>query len=229
MDGSVQERNLIILSMVFWSIGVHVCTSSFSIGSTQANVYFTSWIALIGAFMNYDLWRAGAGKAGILDFVSQQRQTTAFNWFWTCLFAVLTAGAATDIYFNREHYVFYQDGEVVQVQSNQLYRMLAITWVWVLTSIICLFAKFYWTHWKIWKLKWYMIEGLILVASIGVLAWATTTFTGVQATINGPANAYFGLWGSFFSSLLTFGTWIRENDAARKIMRRSSAASSSAV
>ena len=43
-DGSLAERNLTLLLSVSWAAGVHVCTSSLSVGEVQANVYFTSWI-----------------------------------------------------------------------------------------------------------------------------------------------------------------------------------------
>jgi hypothetical protein len=43
-DGSRGERNLLILLLLFWAAGLHVCTSSLSVGEVQANVYFTTWI-----------------------------------------------------------------------------------------------------------------------------------------------------------------------------------------
>ena len=43
-DGSLAERNLILFMILFWAGGVHICTSSLSVGEAQANVYFTAWI-----------------------------------------------------------------------------------------------------------------------------------------------------------------------------------------
>jgi NADH:ubiquinone oxidoreductase subunit 6 (subunit J) len=43
-DGSRGERNLILVLLLFWAGGLHVCTSSLSVGEVQANVYFTTWI-----------------------------------------------------------------------------------------------------------------------------------------------------------------------------------------
>lgn len=42
-DGSLVERNWILFLVVFWIGGLHVCTSSLSVGELQANVYFTTW------------------------------------------------------------------------------------------------------------------------------------------------------------------------------------------
>ena len=75
-DGSVWERNLLIVNGIFWVAGVHVCTSSFSIGATQANVYFTTWIAFVASIVNYDMWRASADLPNFSEFVARRRKTT---------------------------------------------------------------------------------------------------------------------------------------------------------
>lgn len=41
-DGSLYERNLLVALIIFWIFGLYVCTSSFSVGEVQANVYFTA-------------------------------------------------------------------------------------------------------------------------------------------------------------------------------------------
>ena len=75
-DGSIYERNLLIVAIIYWAAGVHICTSSFSIGATQANVYFTTWIVFIASALNYDMWRLGADMPNLSEFVSSQRKTT---------------------------------------------------------------------------------------------------------------------------------------------------------
>lgn len=41
-DGSTQERNLLLALILFWCGVVYMCTSTLSVGSVQANVFFTS-------------------------------------------------------------------------------------------------------------------------------------------------------------------------------------------
>jgi len=48
--------------------GVHVCTSSLSVGQFQANVFFTTWIAFAAAASNFSVWRE---SAGLLPYTEQ--------------------------------------------------------------------------------------------------------------------------------------------------------------
>jgi hypothetical protein len=55
-NGSVVEQYWIIGLMIFWSMGLHICTSTLSVGESQANVYFATWIAFGSTVMNYGVW-----------------------------------------------------------------------------------------------------------------------------------------------------------------------------
>lgn len=46
---------------------------------------------------------------------------------------------------------------------------------------------------------WRQFEGLIMLAGMGAKFWVIVEFSGVAGVINGLSNAYFGLWGTFFS------------------------------
>ena len=46
-DGSRGELYVIAVLFLFWAGGLHVCTSSLSVGEVQPNVYFTSWIGTL--------------------------------------------------------------------------------------------------------------------------------------------------------------------------------------
>ena len=46
---------------------------------------------------------------------------------------------------------------------------------------------------------WRQLEGLIMLAGVGAKFWVIVEFSGVYGFINGLSNAYFGLWGTFFS------------------------------
>lgn len=138
-----------------------------------------------------------------------------YNWFYAFIFCIVTASSVTDMYLNRDYFVFYDSNgtPVVPVTSDWI-RAVVITWTAVVTSALVMAAKIKWDNWQ--KVYSYC-EGLLIATFIGVAAWVCTTFTGVQGPIRGPSNAYFGLWGIFFSSLATFGTWLRETGGAQKL------------
>ena len=52
-DGSSGERNLTLCLIVMWMGALHICTSSLSVGTVQANVYFTSWIGTFRSFVAF--------------------------------------------------------------------------------------------------------------------------------------------------------------------------------
>mmetsp|Transcript_3398 Transcript_3398/g.5596 ORF Transcript_3398/g.5596 Transcript_3398/m.5596 type:complete len:396 (+) Transcript_3398:115-1302(+) len=216
-DGSKYERNFLIVNCVFWGAGVHICTSSFSIGTNQPNVFFTTWIAFIASALNYDMWRLGADLPCLTEFVSRQRQTTIYNWSWTFVFTIITAGALTDMYVNREHYLLYQDGTPYRPPIQDWVRALSVSWSFVGIASFSIYAK---VMFVTWRKQWSYVEGVVIATLIGLTAWACTTYTGVQGAVAGPTNAYFGIWGVFFSNLATFGTWLRETNGVSHIRRR---------
>lgn len=76
-DGSQTEQLLLISLAVFWAIGLHINTSSLSVGEAQANVFFTSWISFFSAILNFGIWRVSAGRRSIADlFNEHHRETT---------------------------------------------------------------------------------------------------------------------------------------------------------
>lgn len=138
-----------------------------------------------------------------------------YNWFYAFVFCVVAAGAITDIYVNREFFAFYDiEGTPIVLVNSEWIRTIAISWSTVVVSGLVIGAKI---KWKTWHKAYSYLEGLLIAALIGVSAWGCTTFTGVQGPIRSPSNAYFGLWGVFFSSLTTFGTWLRETGGAQKL------------
>ena len=59
-------------------------------------------------------------------------------------------------------------------------------------------------------LSFYLLEGALLFILASFWTWVVFRFTGVHGPINGPSNSYFGVWGSFFYSISTFGVWLKE-------------------
>mmetsp|Transcript_30002 Transcript_30002/g.45495 ORF Transcript_30002/g.45495 Transcript_30002/m.45495 type:complete len:496 (+) Transcript_30002:182-1669(+) len=224
-DGSPWERNLSILQIAYWTMGVHICTSSFSIGYTQANVFFTSWIALFSAFVVYDLWRVGASLPSFLQFMASTRKTTLYNWLWAMIFAIATAGAVLDIYLTRDYYIFINDeGDFVTPTVELWYVSLVTSLVLALVCALVVLAKIHWKDSKndyivyfdddyrqrrsfLNKLRWYHLEGILIMAMVCVAGYIVLGNT-IQNFYANPSNLYFSAWGYFFSALFTLGTWM---------------------
>lgn len=75
-DGSKSEHVLLIALVIFWVFALHVNTSSLSVGQSQANVYFTSWILFFSAIQNYGIWRNSAGRASIANMINEHHRET---------------------------------------------------------------------------------------------------------------------------------------------------------
>lgn len=220
-DGSKIERNILTIYCLFWGVGVQICTSSFSIGATQPNVFFTTWIGLGSSLMTLDLWRNCAEQSNLTEFISRHRMTTVFNWFWTLIFSIITAAAISDMYRNRAHIVFFtgEEGTPEKPSQKMWIQGLSITWSSTATSGLFIMAKMLW---KTWKRGWVYFEGFVVAAFVGTYIYICVTYTGIAGYISGPSNAYFGVWGTFFASLITFGTWLRENRSVQQLRQFSS-------
>lgn len=117
-DGSIIERSIILFLLAFWATTLHVCTSSLSIGEQVGNVYFTTWIAFGSIALNYFVWRESAGLPSMEDMVSQWRRETTYNWIWIGIFSAVFAGAATDMYRNREDIELRLQGETLELEVS---------------------------------------------------------------------------------------------------------------
>lgn len=217
-DGSRGEGTLLIMLLVFWAAGLHTCTSSLSVGTSQANVYFTSWIGFGATCLNLGVWRTSAKLASLAEQLVHHERETTYNWAWTLLFVTIAAGAATDLYYNRDYLVFRQNGMIVQVSRVDWTRALAIPWALVGVSAMALVLNHYLPEsayipcgsYRL-VIGWRQIEGFVILGFMGVFFWIILEYTGVNGVVTGLNNAYFGIWGSFFNSVFTFGTWLREN------------------
>lgn len=217
-DGSLAERNLLLALLVFWAASLHVTTSSLSVGEAQANVFFTTWIAFVCTAMNYGVWRESAGLPRLADKIIMHHRETTYNWCWTLIFVLVTAGAATDMYFNREQITLRLKGEILVLNKQNWMQILALVWSEVLLCIVALFLNHFWTRSCKFNcggcrlvLNWRFLEGLLIICQVGFKFWIILEYTGVDGVITGLNNAYFGVWGAFFNAVFTFGTWLREN------------------
>lgn len=225
-DGSLAERNLLLLLIVFWVAGLTISTGSLSVGESQPNVFFTTWIAFSATVNNLAVWRESAGLPSFLSRHGHARDTT-YNWLWTAFFSLILAGSVSDIYVYRDEITLQSDGQKLNVSQQTWIIVLSVVWAEVgicftalllnriqvepftlpchcrrgrhrEESVRCVFG---WRH----------LEGLVLILSVGGKYYVVLKYTGVDTVINGLSNSYIGMWGTFFSSVSTFGTWLKEN------------------
>jgi len=231
-DGSLYEYYLLILLIMFWTFGLYMCTSSFSVGEVQANVYFTAWICFFSILMNYRAWRASAGKKTLQDYLVHERETCK-NWIGTLLCAFIAALSVSDLYAFRNNLSFVIDGQEQKISHRNWVEVLSVVWSCVGACCAMLIMIHFWRTplypcgEKGCQLDGRFIECVVLLTMIAVWFWGILEFTEVNGPINGPSNAYFSIWGAFFFAIATFGTWLKENrnmvqNAARLGSERSS-------
>jgi hypothetical protein len=163
--------------------------------------------------------------------LSFHRETT-INWIWTLAFSLLFALSIVDVYYNRDHLVISFDA--IQLDHKRWVQVLSTVWADVVVCILAIIINehtgattqgsravaqptFSRTRSSSADVKykyifgWRQLEGIVLCCASGFKFYIILTYTGVDGVINGLSNAYFGIWGSFFNSIFTFGTWLREN------------------
>jgi hypothetical protein len=227
-DGSQIEHAFLLFLVLFWTVGLYVCTSTLSVGEVQANVYFTTWIAFVSALLNCGVWRVSAGRPSLAEKINLHHRETTYNWIWTLCFLIIFAGAGTDIYFNRDDITLRLKGEVLELSQREWVIILAIVWSFVGICLLALLFNHYLTKQVEVKfcggksrfvLGWRQFEGIVILAMVGVFFWIIYVHTGANGVINGLNNGYFGVWGAFFNSVFTFGTWLRENKDIEYLVR----------
>lgn len=96
-DGSVSERNLIIVLIVISAISLQICTSRFSIGEAQVNVFFSTWTTFGSSVLNFAVWRNSAGRHSVFQNVLYDREfPLKRHWFVLSIFATITFLALID-------------------------------------------------------------------------------------------------------------------------------------
>lgn len=215
-DGSLIERNILIFMMLFWAAALYICTSSLSVGATQANVYFTTWIAFGSSLMNYDIWRSGA-KLPTFGEINFKRETTS-NWIWVLVTELVYSFAVLDMYLHRDYLEFLIDGVLQGVPHHIWMQALGISFGFTGGCLVVLAGIWlipdHWTFRLLWiDLSFRHVELVVVLGMVGTGAWGSFSYTGVNKAMHQPGNAYFGIWASLLSAIVTLGTWLRENRA----------------
>lgn len=220
-DRSKWEKNLLRFMVVFWAVSLHVCTSSLSVGEIQGNVLFTTWIAFAASVVNYGVWRKSAGLPSLAVEASLHHRETTYNWLWLSLCMAIFAGAATDIYFNRDELNLRFTSEGADLADDEWIVVLAVVWGLLALGLVGILLNHY-SNQPIIAIRlvrsrsrivlgWRHFEGIVIMLLLGVFFFLLIVYAGVDGVINGLTNSYFSLWGAFFNSVFLFGTWLREN------------------
>lgn len=216
-DGSKRERNLIYFLILFWIGVLYLCTSTLSVGSVQPNVYFTSWIGFAVNIVNYNVWRTCAGYETWQELLKGHRETT-WNWTWTLFFAVVAACGASDAWANQDELSVYVVGQAALYKQDRRIGLI-LSWTSVGISIVVLLGNHFFRQaysmtccncCKV-TLDWRQFEFLCLVFLLALFGYVLFVYTGTLGIFNAPSNTYFGIWGTFFSCIITLGTWIKEH------------------
>lgn len=195
-----------------------------------------SYIVYCAAFgsvaFNFSVWRESAGLPSFSDEVNLFRRETTYNWLWIGFFSAVFAGAATDMYRNRDDIELRFQGEILELQADNWKLVLAIVWTEVTVCVLAMILnESFIDTWHLpvtirgpsglarFTCGWRQLEGLIMLAGVGAKCWVIVEFSGVAGVINGLSNAYFGLWGTFFNSVFGLGTWLRENKRFEYVSR----------
>ncbi|CAB9503227.1 expressed unknown protein [Seminavis robusta] len=218
-DGSLAERNILFAMLLFWCGALHINTASLSVGEVQANVFFTTWIVFVCTVLNMGVWRQSANLPRLTVKVLTHHRETTYNWTWTLVFVLLTAGAGTDLYLHRQDVQLRYEGQRLVLDEWQWTRVLVMLWSEVFLCLLAIFFNHVWsTALKFnfpggcrFVLNWRSLEGLLILGDVGFKFWMILTATGADGVITGLNNVYFGVFGSFFNIVFTFGTWLREN------------------
>ena len=103
-DGSKSERNLIISLIIISTISLQICTSRFSIGEAQINVFFSTWTNFISCVLNFEVWRNGAGRHSTFQNVIFD-QEFPLKRYWFILSVITTVSFLSMIDFFLSKYV----------------------------------------------------------------------------------------------------------------------------
>jgi hypothetical protein len=128
---------------------------------------------------------------------------------WISVFSSIFAGAATDMYFNRTDIELRFQGDVLYLRDSGWVMVLALVWSEVAVCLLAIFLNEWSGEQFSCSIKrkngrcifgWRQMEGFVMLLGVSVKVWVILEYTGVDGVINGLSNAYFGIWGSFFST-----------------------------
>lgn len=167
-------------------------------------MYFTTWIAFGATAMNYGVWRESAGLPSIAEkftTINDAKRETTYNWIMTGCFSCLFAGAATDMYYNRDYIDIRYLGEPINLEKKDWIVILIVVWTEV---ALCAAAIAFNEVLKIecrlpctvkrstgsyhFVVAWRQVEFFVILLDTGVKFWVILRYAGV-----GGGNVYVAL------------------------------------
>jgi hypothetical protein len=196
-DGSWGELALCTVLMLGSGFLVYLVTSRDGLGGfmlTNSNAYFSSWLGFFAcAHTLQTCWCKSSDRQSLEQWLRSSRRETNFYWVNLLSFSTITLLSVLDVFLTGPY---------------------DIQWIMIISSIVvvgcCILAlimNMACTNF----VSWYKMEGFIIFALSGYWSWVVFTVTGVNGLVHGPSNAYFGIWGSFFYAISTFGAWLKEH------------------
>jgi len=214
-DGSVHERNFLIVLAVLWGFSLYACTSANSVGTFQPNVFFSSWAGFASVLLTWGImWREGADRPTVVDAVRDHPRLTTFNWMCTAACSGVSTLTVVDLYVAERMGGTYHDEKLRNFTRRDWLAWLLVpcaTAVWSSLAPLTSHLTARRGVKRQVRLAWRQVEGVCALALVGVWSYAILNFTGVNGVVNGVNNAYLGVWATFLCSIFTFGTWIRDN------------------
>lgn len=167
--------------------------------------------------LNYNVWRTYAGYQAWEEMLQAHRETT-YNWTFTLFFAIVASCGSSDSYANQNELSLYVAGAADLYEHDRWVGMM-LAWISVAICIVALLGNHYLTETYSMTccrsfqmtLDWRQFEGACLVFLMALYGYVMFIYTGTLGVFNSPSNTYFGIWGTFFSAVVTFGTWVKEN------------------
>lgn len=193
--------------------------STLSVGESQANVYFTTWIAFAATATNYGVWRESAGLPSMTDKVStlyDGKRETTYHWIWTGCFSCIFAGAATDMYYNRGEIDIRYRGDPISLKDKDWIIILVVVWAEVaLCAAAIALNEVLLPKYTTCRLpctvrrtstggschctfSWRLLEFFVVLVDTGVKFWVILEY----ASVDGGMQMFF-----FFSSFYCFVWW----------------------
>ena len=140
------------------------------------------------------------GKPTLHQYLLSARRNTTMNWTYTLIFSFITFLSLLDVFV-------YADGyDSLKSRSN---LVLSIS---TASSVVCCIFVLLMNRVCSGTCAYISvgIEGILSLAMCVLWTWIVFRFTGVNGIVNGPSNSYFGIWGTFYYSINTFGIYFKD-------------------
>mmetsp|Transcript_21074 Transcript_21074/g.31196 ORF Transcript_21074/g.31196 Transcript_21074/m.31196 type:complete len:373 (+) Transcript_21074:142-1260(+) len=196
--GGKGEILILSLMMGFGLFIVYCSTSSTGLGGFAGlnyNVYFSSWAGLAATIYTFDLWLKDSAKVLSIGERKKKSDGTTYSWACTLIFSIITLLSLLDMFLVAK----------MLTCKASLIMLLSCT----ASAGCCIFVLLMNACCNSDKNPWHLLEGLLSFLLSSFWTWVVFRFTGINGTINEPSNNYFGVWGSFFYSISTFGIWLK--------------------